>query len=343
MMAQQGSDDQGEGRLLSRRVFLAGAAAAAAGLMGACRGLAKPAPTPTVALPGRAEILRFYPQTKSRVIVARHGGVWSEEELVAGALREMLDAAITRLTGIHEALAAWRVLFDPGETIGLKTNAISPTDTTHPPLVFALAERLEAAGIPPEQIIIFDRLSSELKARGYAINKDGPGARCYGTDGAYSGPEHPVANATVKFSDVLLRCDAIINVPAVRLHDMTGITFAMKNHFGCIDRPSALHYPRYCDPGIPELNALSQIKERSRLIVGDGLKAWPFVENTLIVGFDPVACDYIALKELTKLGQERGADMSFITGKATHVASAAEMGLGTNDPANMDLQEIELS
>jgi len=341
-MPQQRSDERAEGTVLSRRAFLTGAAAATAGLVAACQGLVKPAPTPTVALPGRAEILKFYPQAKSRVIVARHGGVWSEEELVAGALQQMLDAAITGLTGIHDALTAWMVLFDPEEIIGLKTNAISTTDATHPPLVLALAERLKTAGIPPEHIIIFDRRSNELQAVGYPMNKDGPGVQCYGTDGAYSGAEHPVAKARVKLSEVLLKCDGIINVPALRIHSMAGITFAMKNHFGCIDKPGSLHYPQHCDPGIPELNALPEIKERSRLTVGDALESYPFVENTLIVGVDPVACDYIGLKELIKLGEERDADMSFITGKATHIATAAQMGLGTNDPTNIDLQEIEL-
>lgn len=342
-MPQRRSDNRREGTVLSRRAFLTGAAAAIAGLVTACQGLVKPAPTPTVALSGRAEILKFYPQVKSRVVVARHSGVWSGEELMAGALQQMLDAAITRLTGINDAVAAWQVLFDPGEVIGLKTNAISTTDATHPPLVLALAERLEAAGIPPENIIIFDRRSNELQAAGYPMNKDGPGVQCYGTEGAYSGPEHPVAKAKVKFSEVLLRCDALINVPALRIHSMAGITFAMKNHFGCIDKPGSLHYPPRCDPGIPELNALAEIRERERLIVGDALKYYPFVENTLIVGFDPVACDYTGLKEFAKLGEERDADMSFITGKATHIATAAEMGLGTDDPANVDLQEIELS
>jgi len=302
----------------------------------------KPAPTPTVALPSREEILRFHPQTKSRVVILRHGGVWSGEDLVTGVLQQMLDAAITQLTGIQDAVAAWQVLFDPGEVIGLKTNAISPTDTTHPPLVLAVAERLKAAGIPPEQIIIFDRRSDELQAAGYPMTRDGPGVQCYGTDGAYSGPERAVARGKVKLSEVLLKCDALINVPALRSHSMTGITFAMKNHFGCVDRPATLHYPPRCDPGIPELNALSEIRERSRLIVGDALKNYPFVENTLIVGFDPVACDHVGLKEFIKLGEERGADMSFVTGKATHIATAAEMGLGTDDPANIDLQEIEL-
>ena len=40
---------------------------------------------------------------------------------------------------------------------------------------------------------------------------------------------------------------------------------------------------------------------------------------------------------------EGAADHASITGKATHIATAAEMGLGTDDPANVDLQEIELS
>jgi len=308
-----------------------------------CQGLARPAPTPTIALPGRDEILQFHPQAKSRVVVVRHGGVWSGEELVGNAIQQMLSAAITQLTGIHDAVAALQVLFDPGEVIGLKTNAISTVDATHPPLVLILAEMLKSAGMPAENIIIFDRRSDELQAGGYPMNKDGSGVRCYGTDGAYSGPEHHVAKGKVRFSEVLLKCDAVINVPAVRMHSMAGITCAMKNHYGCIDRPASLHYPANCDPAIPELNALPEIKERSRLIVADGLRNDPFVKNTLVVGIDPVACDAVGLKELTKLGVERGADMRFITGKATHIATAAEMGLGTDDAANMDLQEVELS
>jgi uncharacterized protein (DUF362 family) len=254
----------------------------------------------------------------------------------------MIDASITQLVGIQDTVAAWQALFDPEEVIGLKTNAISTVDATHPFLVLALAESLKGAGIPPENIIIFDRRSDELQAAGYPMNKGGSGVQCYGTDGAYSGPEHQVAKGKIRFSEVLLRCDAVINVPAVRMHSMAGITCAMKNYFGCIDRPSSLHYPTHCDPAIPELNALPEIKERTRLIVADGLKSFPFVENTLIVGIDPVACDSVGLKELTKLGVDRGADMRFITGKATHIATAAEMGLGTDDAANMDLQEIEL-
>jgi hypothetical protein len=341
-MPQQYNYGRGRSKVLSRRAFLAGAATAAASIVAGCQDLVRPTPTPTVALPGRDEILQFHPQAKSRVVVVRHAGVWSGEELLGDALERMLNASITQLTGIHDAVAAWQVLFDPGEVIGLKTNAISTFDVTHPPLVLALAERLKAAGIPPESIIIFDRRSDELQAAGYPMNKDGSGVRCYGSDGAYSGPEHQVAKGRVRFSEVLLKCDAIINIPAVRMHSMAGITCAMKNHFGCIDRPASLHYPARCDPAIPELNALPEIRERSRLIVADGLRNVPFVENTLVVGVDPVACDSVGLKELTKLGEERGADMRFITGKATHIATASEMGLGTDDAANMDLQEIEL-
>jgi hypothetical protein len=333
---------RGKSIVLGRRAFLTGAAATAASLVAGCQDLVGPALTPTVALPSRDEILQFHPQARSRVIIVRHGDVWSGEELVGDAIQQMLSAALIQLTGIQDATAALQVLFDPGEVVGLKTNAISTFDATHPPLVLALAEMLKAAGTPPENIIIFDRRTDELQAAGYPVNRDGSGIRCYGSDGAYSGPEHQVAKGKVRFSEVLLNCDAIINVPAVRMHSMAGITCAMKNHYGCIDRPASLHYPANCDPAIPELNALPEIRERSRLIVADGLRVDPFVENTLVVGIDSVACDAVGLKELTKLGEERGADMRFITGKATHIATAAEMGLGTDDTANMDLQEIEL-
>jgi hypothetical protein len=93
----------------------------------------------------------------------------------------------------------------------------------------AIAERLQEAGLPAGQIVIYDRRSNELTGAGYAVNKDGPGVRCYGTDGS-STSGWTIMDTDVGLSDILLDCDALINVPILKQHDWSGFSFAMKNH-----------------------------------------------------------------------------------------------------------------
>ena len=81
---------------------------------------------PTATLAGsRQEILEFFPKVPSRVIQTHHAGVWSDKTLVPDALRQMLDASITKLTGLNDARQAWAALFKPGERIAIKVNAFS--------------------------------------------------------------------------------------------------------------------------------------------------------------------------------------------------------------------------
>ena len=96
----------------------------------------------------------------------------------------MLDAAMQRLTGLTDAGEAWRLLFDADERVAIKVNTIAGSRFfTHVEVTLAVAHRLMDAGLAAEQIVIFDRSSSELQGDGYALNRDGPGVRCYGTMG----------------------------------------------------------------------------------------------------------------------------------------------------------------
>jgi hypothetical protein len=52
---------------------------------------------------------------------------------------------------------------------------------------------------------------------------------------------------------------------------MSGGTFALKNHYGTIMFPETLH--NKLPISLPELNALPEIKDRTRLVVGDILEA----------------------------------------------------------------------
>lgn len=360
---------------LTRRNFLKlSGMAAAAGLLAGCgdRATPTPAPTPTpVPTPSvsRADVFKFYPNAPSKVVHAHHPGVWTSTPTVGSladsaeentllspqALREMLDASIMELTGLEKARDAWAVLFSPEERIAIKVNAFrNSLIWTHVPLVTALTDSLQDAGIPPEQIVIFDYRTSELEKAGFTINEDGPGVRCYGTESNYT-PEGTVQGQDIELSNILLECDALINVPVLKSHMIAGLTFVMKNHYGSIKSPDRYHGD--IGNAIAELNALSPIKDRTRLIIGDALTAclryggaFPYwisdrIGDAILMSFDPVAADTIALQTLVQFLTDEGDESRSVRLEmsATRcLESGAALGLGTNDPANMDLREINL-
>ena len=309
----------------------------------------------------RPDIIKTFPAASSRVVHTHHAGVWSGDQLVPGAIRQMLDASITRLTGLSDARSAWAALFKPTEKIAIKVNVFrNSLIWTHLPLVMAVTDSLKQAGIPPEQIVIFDYYTDELDTAGYPVKQDGPGVRCFGTDSIDKDPTKcykegwKAGPKPVELSNVLLNCDALINMPILKSHMITGLTFALKNHFGSVYSPASLHYPY--DQTLAGLNALPPIKDRTRLIVGDILTAnlhyrsgFPYWDSdwtgdSILMSFDPVAHDTVGLQILTELVKEKSDYVDAIRSMAEpYLKSSAAMGLGTNDPKNMELLEVKLT
>jgi hypothetical protein len=310
------------------------------------------APVAVSAATGPPDVIKFFPDRPSQVVQTHHAGVWQGDQLSAEALRQMLDASITRLTGLNDAREAWAALFKPTEKIAIKINAFeNSTIWTHAPLTYAVVASLQEAGIPAEQIFIYDSLNM-FKEAGYQVNKDGPGVRCI-DEYDFTG-EWQVANSTVRLSSTLQSCDALINMPVLKSHMISGLTFAMKNHFGTVASPSSLHYP--IEQAIAELNTLPPIKERTRLFIGDVLEAnlrysnsWPYWGpdwrgDSILMSFDPVAHDTVGMQILERLQTESQATLSpALREKATaYLKTATELGLGTNDLQQMEVTEVQL-
>jgi len=283
-----------------------------------------------------------------KVVHTRHAGVWDGGNLQPNAIRQMLDASITQLTGIDDARTAWSALFAPGERIALKVNTIAGAAYwTHVPLVMAVAESLQDAGVPAEQIVIFDRLSRELQGAGYTVNTEGPGVRCYGTDRAYTGG-WTLLDRDIAISDALLSCDALINIPLLKTHGTSGISFALKNHYGTFDRPGQYH--GNIEQALGALNALDAIRDRTRLIIGDALNICTQNWNSAVSGdsilmsFDPVANDAIGLQLFTAAREASGGNANTAQHKATAwLEYAASLGLGEHTPEAIDKVEVDLS
>jgi hypothetical protein len=307
-----------------------------------------PSPTaePTPAL-SRSTLMAHWPATDtSRVVVVRHSGVWTGSEPDPDVVRQMLDAGISALTGTPDALAVWRALFDLGERVLLKVNCIAYGGPTQPAVTYAVAQRLQDAGLQPENILVFDRTDNELAAAGYTLNEGGPGVQCHGARG--TGTEAVLTQARVRFYKEFDTCDAVINIPTPKQHSSAGVSVAMKNHYGSVDRPGALHGD-WCDPAIAELNAQPNVRDKTRLIVGAALNVsprdWhqPERENALLFSFDPVALDTIGRDILVRHRQDLGLDASYLIERARHLATAQALDLGATDGNLIDRYDVALA
>ncbi len=312
-------------------------------------------PTATKAPSTLPELVKVYPAVaKSRVVRTHHSAAWADADhktLASDVLRKMLDASIVSLTGLADARSAWQALFRKGEKIAIKVNAFSNSLIwTHAPLVMEVTKSLVEAGMTPEDITIYDYRSIELFTAGFQENRDGPGVRCVGMDTNYEKDKTDILHSKVNLSSVLKNCDALINMPVLKSHMLSGLTFALKNHYGSIYYPDLLHSSEMKE--IAALNALVEIKDRTRLIIGDALAAnlryansYPYWRedwygDSIFMAFDPVAHDAMGLKLLVSELEKAGDSGAALEGMSrAYLGYATELGLGTRHEENIELLE----
>ena len=307
---------------------------------------------------GEFELLAQQPAAvKSRVVVARDAMLRASGSKVdSGRVFNLLDRGMQAFYGVDNPLQAWKKLARPGEKIGLKVNTIAGRGlSTNVEVIDAICERLQQAGIPSRDIIVWDRTNSDLERAGFHLASDANHMRCAGTD-AFGYEEQPESFGTVrsKLSKILTRnCDVLINVPILKDHSDAGITAALKNMYGVIDNPYRLH-GHGCAPGIADLNMLPAIRTKMRLTICDATTAsfdggptfdpestWK--HNGVIIARDPVALDYTAWKIIEHKRAERGLKTLLDAGRAPRfiaLAADARHQLGTNDPNRISLIEV---
>jgi uncharacterized protein (DUF362 family) len=330
----------------TRRVFLRGLALASAGLWATGTGAdAAPEPSPSSPNP--------------RVVVARSDAVADKADsgggVNAGEVKRLLDDAILAATGKPDAASAWGGMFWKREVVGIKVNCLAGRGlSTHPELVAAIVEGLAGAGVSRENIIVWDRSERELADAGFS-REAVAGARVLGTDSRGAGYEGEIefsGEVGSCFSKILSRmCDAIINVPVLKDHDLSGVSLGMKNFYGAIHNPNKYH-DYNCDPYIADLNAHPLIAEKLRIVICDGLKGqyhggpasrpqWAWPAGVLLVGGDPVAVDRVGLELIERKRKEAGMDSLKDAGReAKYIFTAAERGLGIGDMEKIERVDI---
>jgi uncharacterized protein (DUF362 family) len=298
---------------------------------------------------------------KSKVVIARDPALHNASgQLEEKRVQDLLDRAIATYTGRDRPVDAWKHIVQQGgaqgKVIGLKTNGLGGKGlSTHAVLVFAIAERLQQAGVKPGDILVWDRNARDLQACGLTINTDPSRLRCFGSDvSGYEENQESWGSARIKLSKILTReCSMVIGLPILKDHNLAGVTFAMKNMYGVIDRPQDLHAGG-CNPGVADLNCIPAVREKVRFTIGDAMSSiyeggpgfrpehvWQ--PNALIVGEDRVALDHTAWQMLERKRAEMGLKTFEAVGRPPrYIATAADAahGLGTNDPQRIHLVEV---
>lgn len=307
---------------------------------------------------------------KSKVVEVHSQAVAGGAEVTAELAGQMLLKGMTALTGEADLGRAFGKFVGPDDVVGLKVNCrAAPGLVTNTVLAMAVAEGCKAAGVPENNVIIWDRFQRDLQVGGYPVNEGNAGIRCYGSEwgsavgydpevfveceppGDGGSKRSPVSNIVTK------HLTKIINLPLLKDHDIAGITFCLKNlAYGSINNTARSHPAPYrCDPLIAMVCALPVLRQKTVLHIGDALRGqyeggpdckpeYMHSFGSLLISADPVACDVVGLDILEATRKAKGA--SPIIGSQRppkHLATAAAQGVGTDDRERIERVKVEAS
>ena len=302
------------------------------------------------------------PAAKSRVVVARDPQLRGTGAAIdQGRLEALLDRAMQALFNRYQAapdnaIAAWRRITGPGDTVSLKVNTLGGRGiATNVDLVIAICERLQQAGVKASNIVVWDRDTEEMERAGFHIAVGGDRVQCYGTDRVdYEDELSAWGSVGSRLSKILTRSSSVlINLPVLKDHDGAGVTLALKNMYGAINNPNKYH-PNGCDPFVADLNMLPEVRSRMKLVVCDATTAMyeggpgfkpehSWKPNSLLVSQDPVALDSTGWQMIERKRAEMGLKTLEAEKRApSYIATAAdtEHRLGHCDPSRIAVVEV---
>ncbi|GIW80867.1 MAG: hypothetical protein KatS3mg105_2674 [Gemmatales bacterium] len=170
---------------IDRRSFLVGAGAAMAAALPVAwwgwRGDRQHEPAPTRFSGKTTEVKRpryaMPGPFPGRVIEVRDPtAVRPDHSIDADVVRRMVQRGMCELTGADDAVEAWRRFFEKDDIVGIKVNPVGrkrrkdPKEVgsiSSPELLLEIVAGLKSAGVPPRNIIVFERYANEFREAGY--------------------------------------------------------------------------------------------------------------------------------------------------------------------------------
>jgi len=332
-----------------------------------------------LALPGRAQtnaLLSPPPAapTHAEVVVVRDAAATDAFQPRAPRIRAMVDRAIEQVTGKKTAPDAWRSLVSTQDTVGIKVfSEPGPNSGTRPAVVAAVVEGLIAAGMLPQQIVIWDKHQADLRLAGYFEMAKHYGVRVAGS--AEAGYDEKVFYDTPllgnlvwgdlqfgqkgegmgrkSFVSKLLtgQLTKIINVTPLMNHNEAGVAGNLYSlAIGSVDNTIRFESDQdRLSTAVPEIYALPPLSDHVVLNITDALICqyegeersllhYSAVLNELRFSRDPVALDVLSLEELDR--QRRLANAPPVKPNTDLYANAALLELGVNDLKKIQVIDV---
>ncbi|MFH1735272.1 MAG: FlgD immunoglobulin-like domain containing protein [bacterium] len=327
----------------SRRDFLRLSAAASAGIA------ARP-------------LLRINPaiaavNETSRVVVVTDQAATIGSTIQPDIVRIMLNAGLQALTDAASPEEAWLTLIPDlavDMEVGIKINCLNHSLPTHPEVSQVVGESLAAVPVgggnfPLNQILIWDRNDYDLSGSDYIINSSTSGIRCFGTTHAgigYNTELISVNGSNQRVSKIYTDYgDYHINNTVLKNHTITGITDTLKNQYGTINNPGALH-GGYGNIFIPALNKaifdtygnkqpFCMCDALMGISTGGPVGVPQFVYNGLIFSQDTVAADAI----IRQILDDQGCNT---INMALHIDTASQPPYSLGNSALEDIELVEI-
>lgn len=146
------------------------------------------------------------------------------------------------------------------------------------------------------------------------------------------------------------KCTALISIPALKAHWLTGIGTVMKNYIMYSGRPTRYHEEKSAKLG--EIWLRPEVKGKTKLIIVDALHPlcdkgpqsdprYKWAYNGLIVGTDPVAVETVCLEIITnKRAALRGEPWPLSPPPICIKAADKVYGLGTSNMKEITIKRI---
>ncbi len=354
-----------ERRDFGRRSWLGGAAALGLTALSPDTVLAAGDRSGLVAKPPKGFVPLSIPGKVVRAEMAntlQENELWPKQEAATALLQRVMQ----ELTGKSDVGEAFARFVHKDDKVAIKPNGIAgrkgATMAANKELVLAIAKGVVAAGVPPQNIMIYEQYGSFLKGTRVVNSKlelepefpAGIKTAIHENKDATM-DEILVGGVGTKYVRPFTEATAVINVTQIKDHSICGYTGTMKNiTHGSIINPHHFH-AHNASPQIAQLYAQSIVKSRVRLHITDAFKVMydegpldtnpkrriPF--HSVYASTDPVAQDVIGWMLVEKLRKDNGLPtLKEALREPTYIKNAAELGLGIFDQNQIKFREVKI-
>ncbi len=285
--------------------------------------------------------------------------LWPRPEVA----RRLVERALTDLTGASNAAEAMKRFVSPKDRVAIKVNGIAGqvghTMATNFELILPVVEAVLAAGVPREQVIVYEQyptylMGCRVNVRSWQL-PSGVRTGTHNNRDCVMPHIRVVDDIPTRYCRILTESTAVINLTLMKDHSLCGFTGALKNiTHGNIDNPHH-HHQHQASSQIALLYNHPIVQSRMRLHITDAFKIiydkgpldkdprMRVPHGSVYASTDPVALDVIGHRVIDDERKARGGMTLKAAGREPmYIERAAELGVGVADENLISVRSVTI-